>query len=385
MIGANRVALFRFKWARSKWARLKWTRPEGARLRRALAVLPAVAALTLAAACAGGGGSDDRAGGSGTAPTLRLGYFANLTHAAAIAGMDQGFIPGALGATRVEPQIFDAGPTAVEALFAGALDAAYLGPNPAINAFGKSDGEAIRIIAGATSGGAQLVVQPGITTAADLRGKTLATPQLGNTQDVALRAWLTDQGLSNSVQGGGDVTISPTENADTLQLFQAGELDGAWVPEPWASRLVQEAGATVLVNEQDLWPGGQFVTTHLIVRTEFLEQYPQTVEALLRGHVDAVTWINANPDEARTVVNDGLGTRTGKPLAPEVLSQAWQNLAVTVDPVATSLQESAEDAVEAGVAGEKVDLNGIYELSILNRILTERSLPAVSSSGLGKE
>ena len=354
------------------------------RFRRALRALitASASAFALVAAC---GGGDNASGAPGPAPTLRLGYFANLTHAPALVGVDRGFIRAALGDSTLETQIFDAGPAAVEALFAGALDAAYVGPNPAINAFSQSDGEAIRIIAGATSGGAQLVVREGLITAQDLRGKTLATPQLGNTQDVALRAWLTEQGLRHSVQGGGDLTISPTKNADTLQLFQDGKLDGAWVPEPWASRLVQEAGARVLVDERELWPEGKFVTTNLIVRTEFLEQHPQTVEALLRGHVSAVQWIIENPDEAKTVVNNGLDALTGKPLKPDVLNRAWQNLTVTEDPIATSLQRSADDAVAAGVVKEKFSLVGIYDLSIVNRVLTERGLPPVSSGGLGKE
>lgn len=354
------------------------------RLRRALVLLVTIPTFALAAAC-GSGGSDNPAAAQGPAPTLRLGYFANLTHAAAVAGVDKEFIPQALGSTKLETQIFDAGPAAVEAMFAGALDVAYIGPNPAINAFGQSDGEAIRIIAGSTSGGAQLVVREGINNAQDLKGKTLASPQLGNTQDVALRAWLTGQGLKNSVQGGGDVTISPTKNADTLQLFKDGKLDGAWAPEPWASRLVREAGAKVLVDEKDLWPQGKFVTTHLIVRTEFLEQHPETVEALLRGHVEAVQWINQHPEEAKTLVNKGLETLTGKALKPDVLDRAWANLTVTEDPVATSLQKSADDAVAAGVSEDKVDLNGIYELTVVNRVLTERGLPTVSSGGLGKE
>ncbi|HKR50337.1 MAG TPA: ABC transporter substrate-binding protein [Pseudonocardiaceae bacterium] len=349
-------------------------------LRSALTTLIAIPTLVLAAACGNSSGA-----APGPAPTLRLGYFANVTHAAAIIGIDQGLFARELGATKLETQIFDAGPSAVEALFGGALDAAYIGPNPAINAFGQSDGEAIRIIAGATSGGAQLVTRPGIHTAQDLRGKTLASPELGNTQDVALRAWLAQQGLRSSVQGGGDVTVTPTKNADTLQLVKSGTLDGAWVPEPWASRLVLEAGATVLVDERELWPNGQFVTTHLIVRTEFLENHPQTVEALLRGHVDAVQWATQNPAEAKNVVNDGIKTRTGKPLTPEVIDRAWQHLTVTVDPIAASLQHSADSAVTAGVAKEKVDLHGIYDLSILNRILTQRGMLAVSAGGLGKD
>ncbi|MBV9160346.1 MAG: ABC transporter substrate-binding protein [Pseudonocardiales bacterium] len=350
---------------------------------RVLATLLAMWALVLAAGC---GGTDRSIGPApGPAPSLRLGYFANVTHAAAIIGVNRGFIAKELGTTTLKTQIFDAGPAVVEALFGGALDAAYIGPNPAINAFAQSNGKAIRIIAGATSGGAQLVVRQGINTAQDLRGKTLASPELGNTQDVALRAWLTKQGLRNSVRGGGDVTITPTTNADTLQLFTSGKLDGAWVPEPWASRLVLEAGAKVLVNERDLWPGGQFVTTQLIVRTEFLERYPQTVEALLRGHVEAVQWANQHSAEAKTVVNNGINALTGKPLKPEVVDRAWQNLTITDDPIAASLQRSAENAVTAGVATKQVDLHGIYELSILNRILTQRGLPTVSADGLGKE
>ena len=350
---------------------------------RILATLITVWALVLATGC--GGSDHSPAAAPGPAPSLRLGYFANVTHAAAIIGVNQGFIAKELGTTKLKTQIFDAGPAAVEALFGGALDAAYIGPNPAINAFAKSNGKAIRIIAGATSGGAQLVVRQGINTAQDLRGKTLASPELGNTQDVALRAWLTKQGLRNSVQGGGDVTITPTKNSDTLQLVKSGKLDGAWVPEPWASRLVLEAGAKVLVNERDLWPNGQFVTTQLIVRTEFLERHPQTVEALLRGHVEAVQWASQNSAEAKTTVNNGINALTGQPLTPEVLDRAWQNLTVTDDPIATSLQRSAENAVEAEMTTTHTDLHGIYELSILNRILTQRGLPTVSADGLGKE
>ena len=361
----------------------KATMRRGPAVARVLATLIVLWALVLAAGC---GGSDHGIGAApGPAPSLRLGYFANVTHAAAIIGVNQGFIAKELGATKLETQIFDAGPAEVEALFGGSLDAAYVGPNPAINAFGRSDGKAIRIIAGATSGGAQLVVRQGINTAQDLRGKTLASPELGNTQDVALRAWLTKQGLRNSVQGGGDVTITPANNADTLQLFKSGKLDGAWVPEPWASRLVLEAGAKVMVNERDLWPGGQFVTTQLIVRTEFLERYPQTVEALLRGHIEAVQWASQHSAEAKTVVNNGINALTGKPLRPEVLDRAWQDLTVTDDPIAASLQRSAENAVTAGVTTEQVDLHGIYDLSILNRIRTQRGLPTVSADGLGKE
>ena len=171
----------------------------------------------------------------------------------------------------------------IEALFSGAIDASFIGPNPAINGFAKSDGEALRIVSGTTSGGASLVVREGITTAADLKGTTLATPSLGNTQDVALRAWLKDQGLSADTEGGGDVSIQPQENADTLTTFIDGTIDGAWVPEPWATRLILEGKGHTLVDEKTLWDGGQFVTTHLIVSTKYLDEHPDLVEGLLVG------------------------------------------------------------------------------------------------------
>ncbi|MDQ4037046.1 MAG: ABC transporter substrate-binding protein [Actinomycetota bacterium] len=269
--------------------------------------------------------------------------------------------------------------------FRRALDATYIGPNPAINAFAESGGEAIRIIAGATSGGAQLVVREGIDSVEDLTGTTLATPQLGNTQDVALRAYLSENGLENSVEGGGDVTITPTPNADTLSLFQSRDFDGAWLPEPWASRLVLEAGAHVLVDEKELWPDGEFVTTHLIVRTEFLEQYPGTVAALLRAHVTAVDFANENADEAKEVVNAGIERDTGEALATEVLDRAWESLTVTDDPIAASLQTSADNAVAAGTSEEQVDLTGIYDLRPLNEILAELGEQPASAADLGEE
>ncbi|MFL6064193.1 MAG: ABC transporter substrate-binding protein, partial [Friedmanniella sp.] len=249
----------------------------------------------------------------------------------------------------------------------------------------QSDGDAIRIIAGAASGGAQLVVRDGIESSADLKGTTLASPQLGNTQDVALRTWLTDEGLENSVDGGGDVTITPTPNSDIPNLFQSGELDGAWVPEPTASLLVLERGGHVLVNEKDLWPDGKFVTTHLIVRTEFLDQYPGTVEALLRAHVKSVQFAEKDPEAAKQSVNAALGAAGGKSLSPDVLDRAWTELTVTYDPIASALKQSAENGFKAGTTAEKVDLDGIYDLRPLNGILADQSLEPVSAGGLGKE
>ena len=233
------------------------------------------------------------------AAELKLGYFGNVTHAPALVGVKEGFIAKSLGETKLSTQVFNAGPAAIEALNAGAIDATYIGPNPAINSFVKSQGESVSIIAGAAAGGAQLVVKPEIAAAADLKGKTLSTPQLGGTQDVALRAWLAAQGYKTNTDGSGDVAINPTENAQTLKLFQDGKLDGAWLPEPWASRLVLQAGAKVLVDEKDLWDGsltgkpGEFPTTILIVNKKFAADHPDTVKALLKGHAESVKWLNS--------------------------------------------------------------------------------------------
>ena len=221
---------------------------------------------------------------AGPAAELRLGYFGNITHAPALVGRQQGLHrQGHSAQTKLSTQVFNAGPAAIEALNAGAIDATYIGPNPAINSYVKSNGESISIIAGAAAGGAQLVVKPGINSAADLKGKTLASPQLGGTQDVALRAWLGKQGFKTSTDGSGDVAINPTENAQTLKLFQDGKLDGAWLPEPWASRLVLQAGAKVLVDEKDLWEKGEFVTTVLIVNKKFAAEHPETVQGAAEG------------------------------------------------------------------------------------------------------
>jgi len=225
--------------------------------RRSLSAVVLVVGL-LAAACGGKAntgststGAPTSSAGAASAGTLRLGYFPNLTHATAIVGVEKGFFAKALGSTKLETKTFNAGGDAVTALFGNAIDATYIGPSPTINAWKQSNGAAIRIIAGATSGGAYLVVKPDITKPADLKGKTIATPQLGNTQDVAARAWLKSQGLSTNTQGGGDVEIKPQENAQTLDTFKAGQIDGAWVPEPYASRLV-DAGGKVLVDEKTL-------------------------------------------------------------------------------------------------------------------------------------
>lgn len=337
------------------------------------AVLLATGALT---AC---GGSE---GAGGEAATLRLGYFPNITHAPALVGVKNKIFEEKLGPnTKLETQTFNAGPAAIEALFSGAIDATYIGPNPTINGWAKSQGTALRVIAGSTSGGAGLVVRDGIATPADLKGKKLATPQLGNTQDVALRAWLKSNGLTADTQGGGDVSIQPTANADAVTAFAAGDIDGAWVPEPYFSTLVLKNNGKVLVNEKDLWPGARFVTTHLIVRAEFLEQHPDTVKKLLEGHVAAVDYTLNNPVEAQKAAAAQLESLTGKEPDDAVITAAWQNLTFTVDPLADSLADSARHAQDAGLL-DPVDLKGVYAIDLLNQVLTTAGKPQITVGAL---
>jgi NitT/TauT family transport system substrate-binding protein len=349
--------------------------------RRALSVLVLPLVLAVLAAGCGSSSSDEpkAAATEDTPTTVHLGYFPNLTHATAIAGVEKGIFEKALGTDTLKVATFNAGPAAIEALLSGAVDATYIGPSPTINAFVQSHGEAVRIISGATSGGASLVVKPAITSPDDLKGKKLASPQLGNTQDVALRYWLKTKGFETDTTGGGDVSILPQENSQTLDAFKAGDIDGAWVPEPWATRLVQEGGGKVLVDEADEWSSGEFVTTQLIVRTDFLEKHPAAVKRLLEGQVEANAWVNAHPEDAQTVVNDGIAKITGKTLAADVITAAWKNLTFTDDPIASSLRTAAKHAEEVGLL-DKVDLTGIYELKLLNEVLEAKGETPVKSS-----
>jgi NitT/TauT family transport system substrate-binding protein len=321
------------------------------------------------------------------AAELKLGYFGNVTHAPALVGVSQGYIAGELGDTKLSTQVFNAGPAAIEALNAGAIDATYIGPNPAINSYVKSAGESVHIIAGAAAGGAQLVVKPEINSPADLAGKTLASPQLGGTQDVALRAWLASQGYKTNADGSGDVAINPTENAQTLKLFQDGKLDGAWLPEPWASRLVLTAGAKVLVDEKDLWDGslsgkpGEFPTTILIVNQKFAAEHPDTVKALLKGHVKSVEWLNKAADGERAgVINAALKEAAGAELKGDVIDRSLKNIVFTVDPLAGTYEKLLADGVAAGTT-KQADINGIFDLTALNGVTAEKT----SAAGLGKD
>ncbi|MFJ8581672.1 ABC transporter substrate-binding protein [Micromonospora sp. NPDC093277] len=340
-----------------------------------VATLAVVGAATLGttAAC---GDDTDAAGGSGPV-TLRLGYFPNITHAPAVVGVEKGIFTEKLGSgVKLDTKTFNAGPAAIEALFSGALDATYIGPNPTVNAFSKSKGEAVRVISGAASGGVALVVKPEITSVEQLRGKKIATPQLGNTQDVALRYWLKEKGLATTKEGGGDVKVVPQENAQTLETFTSGTIDGAWVPEPFVSRLVN-AGGKVLVDERDLWPDKKFVITNLIVSTKFLKAHPDVVKKLVEGQVAANDFVNSKPDEAQQAISDHIGKITGKPLDLKLIKQAWPTLEFTNDPIPSSLKVGLDHAVAVELTAP-VDLTGLYDLTYLNEVLKAQGKPEVT-------
>jgi NitT/TauT family transport system substrate-binding protein len=315
------------------------------------------------------------------APAVRLGYFSNVTHAPAIIAVDRGLFTAELGGTTLTTQTFNAGGDAVNALLGGSLDVTYIGSGPSINAFAKSNGEAVRLIAGATEGGAQLVVRPEITEPAQLAGRTIATPQLGNTQDIALKKWLPDNGLTAGA-GADQVEIANLDNPRTLDAFRQGSVDGGWLPEPWSSRLVLDAGASVLVDERALWPDGTFPTTVMIVRTEFLQQYPGTVRALLRGHLAALAYATSNEAEAMAVVNDGLAKLTGNRLADPVIARAFENITLTADPLAATFPQLAQDSTTAGITQTPPDLAGFVDVSLLNAELAATGAAPVASAGL---
>jgi NitT/TauT family transport system substrate-binding protein len=311
---------------------------------------------------------------------IRAGHFPDIVHSQALVGRARGEYVKALGPdVKIDWKIFNAGPSAIEALFAGELDLCYIGPNPAINGYVRSKGKALRIIAGAASGGAGMVVREdsGIETVEDLHGKRIATPQLGNTQDVACRAWLKQNGFTLA-EAGGDVQVIPIRNPDQLTLFIKKEIDAAWTKEPWVARLIKEGGGRLFLDEREIWETGKFVTAHLIVSTEFLGEHPAVVRKWLEAHVDITLWINENPEEARETVGAQVSAITGKALPVDVLKDSYSRTTITYDPIRRSLLKSAQWAFEAGYLGsETPELSGIYELELLNGILREKGLEVV--------
>ncbi|MET9611410.1 aliphatic sulfonate ABC transporter substrate-binding protein [Kitasatospora indigofera] len=370
-------------------------RPAAGRIRRsAVAAVAGLTAVTLLSACGYGSKSDDKAAGSPavaspagdvklSADTVKIGYFANLTHGTPLVGLKEGIFQKELGTTQVKPQIFNAGPAEIEALNAGSIDIGWIGPSPAINGYVQSHSEALKIIGGSASGGVKLVVNPDkISSVDDLKGKKIATPQRGNTQDVALLNYLAGKGLKvNPDSGAGDVSVVRTDNKVTPDAYSSGAIDGAWVPEPTASKLVT-LGAKVLLNEKSLWPDNKFVITNIIVSQKFLKEHPDVVEAVLRGSVNTNAFIKANPDKAKASANAAIKEAAGNALDASILDPAWQDIDFLDDPLAGTLQSEADHAVTAGLL-KKPDLTGIYDLTLLNKVLKAAGQNAVADAGLG--
>jgi NitT/TauT family transport system substrate-binding protein len=345
-------------------------------MRSVLAGAAAVAGgALLIAGCSSSGPSSPAAGGSaaGGAPaTVRLGYLANITHAPALIAVKNGYFTRELGATgSVQTTVFTSGTQETTAILAGQLDAAYVGPNPAINAWQKSNGGAIKIISGAATGGASLVVKPAVAGAAQLKGQSLATPSLGNTQDVAARYWLRQNGLSTDTTGGGDVSIRPTApNSAAVLEFKSGQIAGASEPSPYDVE-IEQAGGKVLLSE----PG---VTTLLMVTQQFLSAHPGVVSDLLKANLDAISFIKANPAQAAQLANDQLAAYTGKPLKAKVLGPAFKEITFTANPDAASLAQDAQRATALGLLSP-VNLSGIFDLGPLNALLKAGGQATVSA------
>src|SRR4026209_1437697 len=299
---------------------------------------------------------------------FRLGYFPNINHAQALIGVGNGDYQKVLGNNiELKTLTFNAGPSATEALLANQIDAAYIGPNPTVNGYVVSEGKALRVISGVASGGAVFIVRndSGIQSTKDFAGKKFASPQIGNTQDVALRKYLLDNGFKTKDKGG-NVEVLPIKNPDILTLFLKKDIDGAWVPEPWGERLIKDANGKLFLDERDLWPDGKFVTGLILVRTDYLKQNPDVIENLLKANIEETQWINDNKQEAIKTFNTELKKLTGQTIAEDVLQQSLTRLEFTYDPIQQSLYKSADHAFKLGFLGDtQPDLSNIFDLNIL--------------------
>ncbi len=347
-------------------------------MRRLLAGFVVAGMTVLAAGC----GSSVASSGSTPAKkvVLRLGFLENITHAPALIGVKDGFFTKNLGKNvTLKLYPYSTGTEEATALLAGQLDAAYVGPNPAINTWQKSNGTLIKVISGAASGGAELVVNKNITSASQLKGQKLATPSLGNTQDVSLRYWLKTQGLTTTPTGGGDVPVTPiTPNSAAVLQFASGQIAGGWEPAPYDTEMVADGGH-VLVNEATLWPGGQFVTTLLVVTQPFLAANPTVVSDLLKAEIEANSYIASHKSAAESAANAELASLTGKGLKSSVLAASFAQVTFTDDPIESSLVADASHAVSLGLLKPVSDLTAIFDLAPLNKLLAADGQPTVGS------
>lgn len=306
------------------------------------------------------------------AEQITLGYFGNLTHGPALAGVERGFFEEALGDTELSTQVFNTGPTTIEAMNSGEVDIAFMGPNPAINSFVQSGGQSVTTVAGATSGGAQFIVSDDVGGEDDLAGRTFATPDFGGTQDVALRVWLQDRGYEVDTGSPESVSITPMPSGQAFQTFRQGSIDGFWGPQPWVTRMVQEEGGNVLVDERDLWPDGRYPTTILAVRTEFLQQHPQTVEKLLGGLEDSVDYLDtAETSEVIETLNGGMEAARTEPLEPETIEASLEAMEWTTDPMESTYPTLLENGVQAGTT-QDASLDGFVDDAYINTVREQR-------------
>jgi NitT/TauT family transport system substrate-binding protein len=309
------------------------------------------------------------------ATELRLGYFPNITHAQALYARATGYFEKKLGVP-IKWTSFNAGPTAIESLFANAVDATFVGPSPTVNGYIKSRGEKFIVIAGSASGGAGLVLRKE-TVIADEHGftnKVIATPQLGNTQDIAARLWFAEKGYRLKDRGG-NLTLIPLSNPDQLTMMKRKQIDGAWTVEPWLARLEIEGGGQLFLNEKTLWPDGKHTTTHLVVNKTFFADNQMLTRKLLAALIEVTQLINSNKPDAATILNDQLKKETGKSLKPEVIQRAIDRVEFTWDPIASSLKKTADAAHRIGFIRAEPQLRGIYSLNLLNEVLQEKNLP----------
>ncbi len=295
--------------------------------------------------------------------TIRVAFFPNIGHAIPIVGLEKGIFENNLGnTTSIEPRIFYSGPQVIESLFSKSIDLAYVGPGPAINGFVKSENHDIVILSGAASGGASFIVHPNsqINSVDDFEGKKIAAPQIGNTQDVSLRNYLSENGLK-PYEKGGTVVILNIANPDIYTLFTKNEIDAAWVPEPWATILVQELDGKRLFHEEELWPENKFASVLLIGRQKYIDAHPKEVESWLESHKQTVTWINNNPQETRIVFNEFMQNTVGQTLSDSVVDESLSNLEITTNSVNDSIYTFAQRADSLGYLGRNgYSLDGIF-------------------------
>ncbi len=353
-----------------------------------------------------GSNIDKLSSGNSASKTLRLGYFPNVNHAQAIIGLKNGDFQKIIenksdnsqNNINIKEFVFSDGPSAIEALFGGQIDAAYVGPNPAISGYIASDKTGLQIVSGVSSGGAVFVVRndSGIQSIKDLGGKKFASPQIGNTQDISLRKYLVKNGF-NTVENGGNITIVTINPSDILTLMNKKQIDGAWVPEPWGARLIKDTDAKIFVDERSLWPNGKFVTTNIVVRTDYLKNNPDIIKKLIEANVDETLWINKQLNKTNSndnlneksskimnvinAFNDGLKKITGKTIPKDILKEAFIRTDFTYDPLKQSLYKIADNANSLGfinnAKGSKLNITGIYDLTLLNKVLQEKGLKKI--------